>query len=359
MRPIKVLIVDDSTIARSIIASALRTHDGIEVVGFCQDGTEVPEAIEKHHPDLITLDIEMPKLNGPGLLKHVLRKHSLPVIMVSSMTTRGAQTILECLALGAIAFILKPNLIGSNLAMDTYAKELIEKVLTIGQASLANGASTNPRLSNNLRHESLGRIRHGTDVQPKAILIGASTGGPGAVEILLSKLDSSTPPILVAIHMPMQFTKLYAERLNKLFHHLEVRLATHHCRLDDGVVYIAPGHLHLELKRGTGDHLLSALCLGHDSDLYRPSIDRLFSSAAKVLGPAVLACVLTGMGRDGVIGAKAVLEGGGIVLAQDEASSAIYGMPRSVFEEGLASMQLSLNAISTQISSHLKQRSFT
>jgi two-component system, chemotaxis family, protein-glutamate methylesterase/glutaminase len=367
--PIKVLVVDDSAIARGVIAEILRPHGDLTVVGFCKDGTEVVSAIERLNPDIITLDVEMPLLSGPSLLKHVLSKFSIPVIMVSGMTQEGAQITLDCLALGAMDFVLKPGVPPYTRSMTEYAEELVSKVKAVGRSKRpsvvskpeeASAPSTSsaptsvqPVSALTSTHGASSRASH--DGQTVTV-IGASTGGPSAVAELITKVQTSLSPMVIAIHMPKPFTSLYADRLARLHQKLRVKLAEHGEILRVDTAYLAPGDTHLSLERISAEHVQCVLSKPAPGDIYKPSIDRLFSSAAQAYGANTVACVLTGMGNDGSHGAREIFETGGYVITQDEASSAIYGMPKVVYENRHAHQQVSLSDLPSALHQAIKQR---
>ncbi len=361
--PLKVLIVDDSVVARGVIAKILRSNPEISVAGFCQDGTEVVEAIERLSPDVITLDVEMPLLKGTSILKHVLSKHPIPVIMVSSMTRDGAQITLDCLALGALDFVLKPGVQPHTRTLADYAQELLTKVFEAGRAFRSKTIRQN--LSDSLARISAAQARNtrapiaASVLTPRSqaiVAIGASTGGPSAVTRILETLPAHSPPIVIAIHLPIPFTTLYANRLSRSVKAIKVKLAEHGEILRAGTAYIAPGDCHFQVHRKESSNVYVKLEKPAPSDLYRPSIDKLFSSVAQAYGDAALACVLTGMGSDGATGTGDIYKSGGYVLSQDELSCAIYGMPKVVFENGHSHQQVSLQDFPQEIIHTLNQR---
>jgi two-component system, chemotaxis family, protein-glutamate methylesterase/glutaminase len=332
---INVLIVDDSSIARSIISEVLRQHSDIQVVGFCTDGTQVDEAIAQLAPDVITLDVEMPRLDGPSLLKRWKGKMTTPVVMVSSVTHRGAQMTLDCLSLGASDFVTKPNAENYSTSIGIFANELAQKIRIAAQL---NKSST---LDQSVAAVCAPTLKARSGGRKKLVVIGASTGGPRAVETLLKAMPQNSPPVLVAIHMPSPFTQFYAQRLSKLCA-LTVKEAVHGEEIKDGTVYVSPGSMHMKVAtriRQGQKQLFVSLSPPTAGDLYKPSVDKLFESAATAMGGDVIACVLTGMGRDGTAGAGAIKDKGGYVIAQDESSSAIYGMPKAIVTAGLADVQ--------------------
>jgi two-component system, chemotaxis family, protein-glutamate methylesterase/glutaminase len=363
MKPIRLLVVDDSAVARGIITKLLEPYNDVEVVGYCRDGRSVQSAIDNLKPDVITLDVEMPHLNGPTLLAQLNSTLKTPVVMVSGVTTRGAQITLDCLALGAVDFVLKPSPKGAvsfENAINAYGIELLEKIRIAAQShpqgtrvekdDIAQIERIKPRSIIGLNQSNL---------EESLIAIGASTGGPNAVANLLRELPVDLPPIVVAIHMPMPFTELYAERINKLCK-LKVVHAKNGELLRAGTVYIGPGdqHILVHKRRQTtdeGTRYSLRLLKPTKTDLIKPNIDLLFDSVAKAVGRHALACVLTGMGKDGARGSRAIHESGGTVFAQDEKSSVIYGMPKAAKNEGHVDKQLDLKAFPAAISQYLQQ----
>jgi two-component system, chemotaxis family, protein-glutamate methylesterase/glutaminase len=361
MKPIRLLVVDDSAIARGIITKLLEPFSDITIVGYCHDGRSVESAVKKLNPDVITLDVEMPHLNGPSLLAQFNPPLKTPVIMVSSVTTRGAKITLDCLALGAVDFVLKPTIKKSeshHVAIAAYGLELGEKIRIAAQS---RPQRERQELAGEKSIQSFDQISlNSANIGNALIAIGASTGGPNAVATLLKELPAECPPIVVAIHMPMPFTLLYAERINKLCS-LTIVHAKHGDLLCNGTVYIAPGDQHISIvKRKTSnfeEHTYSVqLIKPKQGDLIKPSVDMLFHSVAKAAGQNALACVLTGMGKDGASGTLAIHQSGGTVYAQDEKSSVIYGMPKAAKNEGHVDKQLDLKDFAKAISQYLQPK---
>ena len=366
MRALRLLVVDDSAIARSVIAEIFRKNELVNVVGFCSDGTQVPKAIAELQPDVITLDVEMPHLSGPSVLKHVLHASPIPVIMVSGKTDRGAKITVECLALGAVDFVLKPSTVQGQ-SVDAYAEQLLSKVTQVGHAALQHKALRTSEPSKSASNISeLGNVTRTVqqpyrlaDSRSGIIAIGASTGGPRVVASILGALERPCPPIVIVIHMPMPFTQLYAERLGRMSKHTSGAIAVHHVQHQQKLLrnhaYIAPGDQHLTIEHTTQGSPIALLHAHTSSDIYKPSIDKLLYSVAKSFGANALACILTGMGRDGLIGARCIIKHGGTVFTQDEPTSAIYGMPKAVHDAGLAHKSLSSEAFASAISEHYFQ----
>jgi two-component system, chemotaxis family, protein-glutamate methylesterase/glutaminase len=360
MKPIRLLVVDDSAVARGIITKLLEPHRDVQVVGYCRDGRSVQSAIEILKPDVITLDVEMPHLNGPALLAQLNSTLKTPVVMVSGVTARGAQITLECLSLGAVDFVLKPTPKGVDSfenAIAAYGVELIEKIRVAAQS---HPQGIKAERTEQAKPKLIQSAESGfANIESSLIAIGASTGGPNAVACLLKDLPSDLPPIVIAIHMPMPFTQLYAERIDKLCK-LKVVHARNGESLCAGTAYVAPGDQHISVvKRVHASSSKSgyAICLTKPakSDLNKPNIDLLFDSVAKAAGQHALVCVLTGMGKDGTIGSLTIHAFGGTVFAQDEKSSVIYGMPKAAKNEGHVDAQLDLKDFPKAISQYLQQ----
>ena len=332
---IRTLIVDDSATMRGLIAAALRRDPQIEVVGEAADPIEARAAIKALNPDVITLDVEMPNMNGLEFLEKLMRLRPMPVIMVSTLTSRGADATLTALELGAFDCICKPTSGG----LEAF-EGLAEKVKAAGRARLR---PTRPR-ANAPAPTSPANYRPNGHV----LAIGSSTGGVEALIEIVSRLPANCPPTLITQHMPASFTKSFAERLNRISA-AEVAEASPGAPVGIGQVMIAAGGTaHLKLQGGAGGYR----CRVDDGDLvngHRPSVDVLFDSVARAVGAAALGVILTGMGRDGARGLLALREAGARTLGQDEATSVVYGMPKAAFELGAVERQLPLEKIAPEI----------
>lgn len=331
-RKLRVLLADDSAVMRSLLRMVLDSDSCIEIAAAVTNGQEALAAFERLHPDLVLLDIEMPEMNGLEVLSGIRRRdRRVPVIMCSTLTWRGARITLEALARGATDYVTKPGAqAGVREGVATLTRDLIPKILALfpRDARTAAEAAT-----------ALPPIPLPPPTQPpRIVVIGVSTGGPAALEVLLPRLPAGFPlPILVVQHMPRLFTGLLAERLNSLCA-LRVREAAPDVRPEPGVVDIARGDWHLELTR---DFRLR-LHQGDPENFCRPAVDALFRSAALACPGRVVGVILTGMGSDGLAGCRAIRSSGGTVLAQDSATSVIWGMPGAVVQAGLASKVLPL-----------------
>ena len=347
----RILIVDDSAVMRSLLRSVVCADARLEVAGTAADGESALSAIETLHPNLILLDVEMPVMDGLDTLRKMrARGHRIPVIMCSSLTQRGATVTIEALACGASDYVAKPTGQSSReAAMRTLSQDLLPKIHAL--TSLSQPASYGTVRT--LFPAAIAPLPKATPISsiPTVLVIGVSTGGPAALDILLPNLPASFPlPVLIVQHMPELFTKLLAERLNGRCP-LQVREGVEGEPVRPGSIYIAKGNWHLEVLAGARIGLPATLHLSQGAleNHCRPAVDVLFRSAAAVYGSGALAVVLTGMGSDGMIGARLIREQGGSVLAQDQASSTVWGMPGSVATAGLAHKVVPLNLMASEI----------
>jgi two-component system chemotaxis response regulator CheB len=336
---------------RSLLRSVVCSAAGLEVAGTAADGESALSAIETLRPDLILLDVEMPVMDGLVTLRKLRAQgRKMPVIMCSSLTQRGAKVTIEALASGASDYVAKPaGQSGREAAIRTLFRNLIPKIraLTFHPQPVFPGAPCIQPifpLSPSPKTQPLSSI-------PVALFIGVSTGGPAALDILLPALPANFPlPVLIVQHMPELFTRLFAERLNGRCP-LQVREAAEGMAVRAGSIYIARGNWHMEVLATSRIGLPNTLHLtqGPLESHCRPAVDVLFRSAAAVYGAGALAVVLTGMGSDGMLGARLIRENGGSVLAQDQATSTVWGMPGAVTQAGLAHKVLPLDAIAPEI----------
>lgn len=349
MRKIRVLVVDDSVVIRRLLTDVLSQDPEIELAGTAPNGRIALSKLPQVNPDLVTLDIEMPELDGLGTLPELRKLYpKLPVIMFSTLTERGALATLDALALGATDYVTKPANVGSMAAgIQSVKDQLLPKIKALCQSAQAPVAAANVAT----RAPLIGSISR----QPQrceVLVIGSSTGGPQALTALLAELPANFPvPIVVVQHMPPVFTNHLANRLNQNCE-LQVSEATGAETLQPGQVLIAPGDFHVVLQRQG----VAVRCLKQQSppeNSCRPAVDVLFRSAAAVFGSQCLAVVLTGMGQDGLRGSQEIARTGGTILAQDEATSVVWGMPRAVAEAGLAKRVLPLKAIAAELMRHV------
>ena len=358
-RRTRILIVDDSAVMRGLLRSVVCADASLEVAGTAADGASALDSIASLHPDLILLDVEMPVMDGLVTLKQMRsRGYRMPVIMCSSLTQRGARVTIEALAGGASDYVAKAaGQESRETATRALAQDLIPKIHALtSQIQAIPQGQPQPVLPGGLRLPLRLPLASRQKIQPissipAVLAIGVSTGGPAALDVLLPAFPENFPlPVLIVQHMPEQFTGLFAERLNGRCR-LRVREAAEGDAVSAGIIYIARGNWHMEVLAASRTGMPATLHLnqGPLENHCRPAVDALFRSAARVYGSGVLAVVLTGMGSDGMMGCRTIREHGGSVLAQDQASSTIWGMPGAVANAGLAHNVLSLNDLAPEI----------
>jgi two-component system chemotaxis response regulator CheB len=347
MAKIRVLIVDDSALMRQVLAQLLSKDRGIEVIGSAPDPFIAREKIKALNPDVITLDVEMPKMDGLTFLEKLMAGHPMPVVMVSSLTEAGCQTTLRALELGAVDFIAKPKL-DLREGMEAVAQDLIAKIKAaamakVGGKGLGGRVKTEPLASRLLPPASSAMIKT-TDT---IIAIGASTGGTEALRAVLEVLPPNTPPIIVTQHMPERFTKTFADRLNQLCR-ISVKEAEDGDSVLPGHALIAPGSYHMTLVRSGARY---SVRINQDPPVnrHRPSVDVMFDSVARNAGANTIGVILTGMGGDGARGMLAMKQAGAYTIAQDEASCVVFGMPKEAIKLGGVDKILPLSEIPNAI----------
>jgi len=323
---IRVLVVDDSALIREVLSSTLIKDGDIEVVGTAEDPIIARKKIKELNPDVITLDIEMPNMNGLEFLSKLMRLRPIPVVMVSTLTHKGASETMLALELGAVDFVGKP---GHDLAggIEKFGSDIREKVRLAAQSDVRGQAMRAKATPKSFVANSAAGVAAGS-----LIAIGASTGGVDAVRNVISRLPLDSPPVVVAQHMPESFTARFAERLNQQVK-LEVVEAQDRMPIEKGTVYIAKGGFHLQIEISSGQ----TKCRLSESELvsgHRPSVDVLFSSVAKTIGAKSVGAILTGMGKDGANGLKLMREAGAYTVGQNKESALVYGMPRVANEIG-------------------------
>ena len=340
---VRVLVVDDSPFMRRAVRRMLERSPQIEVAGEAADGVAAVEQVLLLRPDVVTLDVKMPVMDGLTALQQIMKRCPTPVVMLSYVTGAGGDETLRALELGAVDFIDKSTAAGA-MEIGVIAEELVSKVLVAARVNVdkLGGCQVGQSLPSSA--VTIG------DESAEILLIGTSTGGPSALQEILSKLPASSPlPILIVQHMPVGFTRSLAERLDRLSP-LTVVEATEGDLLRPGQVYIAKAGFHLLLQRQRGKLRLH-LAKEPADVLHRPSVDLLFSSAAEVLADKVVAVVLTGMGRDGAAGARAIKAAGGRVIVESEESAIVFGMPRAVMEEVAVDGILPLQSVAKSLAS--------
>jgi len=334
---IKVLIVDDSALIRSVMSEIVNSQADMEVVATAPDPLVARELIKKHNPDVLTLDVEMPKMDGLDFLEKLMRLRPMPVLMVSSLTERGSEITMRALELGAVDFVTKPK-ISIQTGMREYTELITDKIRAAARARVkARTVQQNPSTP------TLQSLRSPLISSEKLIIIGASTGGTEAIREFLMQMPSDCPGILIAQHMPEGFTTSFARRLDSLCR-ISVSEAAGNERILPGHAYIAPGHSHLLLTR-SGANYMTKIEQTDPVNRHRPSVDVLFRSAAVAAGKNAVGVILTGMGKDGAAGMLDMKNAGAHNFAQDEASCVVFGMPREAIAIGAAHEVAPLNAL--------------
>jgi len=340
----RVIIVDDSQLMREMIAQIVNAQPDMTVAATAQDPYDAREKIKALLPDVVLLDIEMPRMDGLTFLEKIMRLHPMPVVMVSTLTVAGGEATLRALGLGAVDFVTKPAMHKNHGVMDDFAADIAAKVRIaaaaapqIASRSWVGAAAAAPRVP----------VTLGVAARNAVIAIGASTGGIEAITTVLQGLPESVPPVLIVQHLPQPFTRLFAGRLNDLCA-LKVKEASQGDILHPGHVYIAPGNQHLKLGRGVSGWVTliddGPLLNGH-----RPSADHLFDSVAQQAGRHAVGVILSGMGADGALGLLHMKQAGAMTIGQDAASCVVYGMPRAAFEMGAVNRQAPLDAVAREI----------
>jgi len=374
-RPIRVLAVDDSAVMRGVLRTLFQTQGqkhsselpAMELCGVVEDGVECLAAVLRLRPDVVVLDLEMPRMHGLDVLERLrLEEPGLPVIMCSAYTERGARATLDALAMGAADYVMKPSEQSDfTSALETLANQLLPKIAALAGAgfqalSEVRGQTTQQVMAESKLSPSLsaaGSTAAG-GARVEIVAIGVSTGGPSALEVMLPKLAEDFPvPVMIVQHMPKLFTGELAGRLDRICA-LRVREAYEGAEVLPGTIWLAPGDAHMEVVETAIGHAppggrahIARVHLHQQRSLNhcKPSVDYLFCSAAKLYGAGTLALVMTGMGSDGLNGARCVHEAGGVVLTQNAATSAVWGMPGRVFEAGLAREPLPLTALAGEL----------
>jgi two-component system, chemotaxis family, protein-glutamate methylesterase/glutaminase len=347
---IKVLVVDDSALVRKLLTVMLDRAAGIQVVGTANDPYAARDKIKRLKPDVITLDVEMPRMDGLTFLENLMRLRPMPVVMVSSLTQQGADVTLRALELGAVDFVAKPRVdIASTL--EDYEGELIAKVRTAAAARVVPRLTPRSARTVDERHSTSAvlpalKVQGMLRTSERIIAVGASTGGTEAIRELLAEMPPDAPAIVISQHIPAAFSKSFAERMNRCSA-MAVCEAQNGQQILPGHVYIAPGDRHLLVERD-GARYLCRLSDGAHVNRHRPSVDVMFRSVAQHVGPNAVGVLLTGMGDDGARGLKEMMDRGAGTIAQDEASSVVWGMPGAAVRLGAAMHVLPLQHIAVQ-----------
>jgi len=344
---IRVLVVDDSALVRGLLTEIIDRQPDMCCVGAAADPLVAREMIRTHSPDVITLDVEMPRMDGLDFLSRLMRLRPMPVVMVSTLTERGADVTLKALELGAVDFVAKPK-IGVADGLRQLGADITEKIRAAARARVARrpgppaAAPGGPPPMAPPPMVQLGRLS-----TEKIIFIGASTGGTEATRELLAEMPADSPAVMITQHMPPGFTKSYAARLDSLCR-IRVAEARDGERVLPGHAYVAPGGFHLSVER-SGANYVARVTDGDPVNRHRPSVEVLFDSAARVVGRNALGVMLTGMGADGARAMKTMRDAGSFNLVQDEASCVVFGMPREAIAHGAAHEVLPLNRIAPRL----------
>lgn len=351
MSKVKVLVVDDSAFMRKLIVDFLSESPQIEVVGTARNGKEALEKVSLLNPDVVTLDVEMPIMNGLETLKQMMTKHPLPVVMLSSTTTEGAENTITAMQYGAVDFVAKPS---GVISLDLYKvkEELINKVLLASRANVRAISKDNAgEMRANQRIKTVCDRQH---QRKKIVCIGTSTGGPRALQQVLTKLpENIAAPIMIVQHMPKGFTKSLAQRLDSLSS-IAVKEAEDGETLQNGTAYIAPGGFHLLVHEAKGS-LTACVEQSPPRNGHRPSVDVLFESISALTDYEKIAVIMTGMGSDGTMGLRRLKESGNTkVIAEDEKTAVVFGMPRAAIQANVVDMVVPLEQIAEMIAKYVE-----
>jgi len=349
--PVRVLVVDDSALMRKLIPQIIERDSGIQVVGTAMDGEFALKKMDELKPDVVTLDLDMPRMDGMETLRVIVRNHKVPVIVVSAHTTQGASATFKALASGAFDFVAKPK-DAASAHMEDISKELIGKIKVASQSDVAQ--ASNPAIVLSEPKRAAKPVAKQKRAPSKVVAIGISTGGPNALQYVLSQLPGDFPgSILVVQHMPEGFTELFARRLDECCA-IDVKEAQSGDLLIAGRALICPGNRHMKVKRmPLGDIIV----LSDDDRVngHRPSVDVLFRSVAQEFGNNSLAVLMTGMGEDGAEGMNAIKRAGGMTVAQSEDSCVVFGMPKAAIERGYAIRVVPLDAMANTLQAQCTQ----
>ena len=347
--PIKVLVVDDSALIRALLKEIIQADPELELVGQAPDAYVARDLIKQLNPDVLTLDVEMPRMDGLTFLEKLMHGRPMPVVMISSLTEQGSEATFRAMELGAVDFVAKPKL-GIREGMQAYAEEICYKIKAASLARLIPRQAQVPAVQEALVSQGLRPII-GTE---KLIAIGASTGGTEAIKDVLLGLPADSPGIVITQHMPPGFTRSFAERLNRMTR-LNVVEAKGGERILPGHAFLAPGDKHLLVER-SGANYVTRLSDAEPVRRHKPAVDPMFRSVAQCAGRNVIACLLTGMGKDGAQGMLEIRQAGGYTVAQNEATCVVYGMPREAVAIGGAEDILPLGEIAEALLQQARKR---
>jgi two-component system chemotaxis response regulator CheB len=349
MKPIRVMIVDDSATVRQVLAAVLNAEHDIEVIGSAPDPLYALDKMNRDWPDVIVLDVEMPRMDGITFLKKLMAQRPTPVVICSTLTEKGAETTMQALSAGAVAIVTKPRIGLKQFLVDS-AEDVVGAVRAAAQANvrrLVPGPVVKPKLTADAILSGPAPTQAMHETTDKVVAVGTSTGGTQALEVMLSALARTVPGLVIVQHMPEKFTAAFADRLNSICQ-IEVREAKHGDRVMPGRALIAPGGRHMMLKRSGAQYHVDVVD-GPAVNRHRPSVDVLFRSVARCAGGNALGVIMTGMGDDGARGMKEMRDAGAATLAQDEASCVVYGMPKEAVKLGGVQKSVPLGAIAQEV----------
>ncbi|MDF1583405.1 MAG: chemotaxis response regulator protein-glutamate methylesterase [Methyloprofundus sp.] len=364
MEKIRLLIIDDSALIRTMLTKIFESSEAIEVVGTAADPIIARDKIKKLKPDVLTLDIEMPRMDGLTFLRNLMRLRPMPVVMISTLTEKGAEVTLEALAIGAVDVVVKPKVDVAN-TLHAYAEDLIEKVKAAAKANIRSesnpvshqkhsmqAADMTAKLSADAVIQAAAPKKHFTTTE-KIIALGSSTGGTEAVKTVVKGLPRTTPAIVIAQHLPIAFSASFAKHVDEVTE-MQACVAEEGQVIRPGHIYIAPGDKHLLVVRN-GARYVCQLNDGPPVNRHKPSVDVMFRSVAQNVGANAIGVMLTGMGADGAIAMKEMRDAGAINIIQDQASSVVWGMPGEAYRQGAAHYVQPLEQVAAQILALVKK----
>lgn len=345
MKKIRVLIVDDSLLIRKVLTTVLSSASDIEVVGAAEDPLVARDMIKQLNPDVLTLDIEMPNMDGITFLRNLMRLRPMPVVMISTLTENGAEATLEALSLGAVDFVAKPKINAEN-TLAAYSEEIISKVRAAARTNV-NTLKPHVEPPHVVKTTPMQKTTSRNAGFTKLIALGSSTGGTEAIKVVVKSLPADCPPILITQHLPAAFSESFVKHIDSVTQ-MTASIPVHGQVVEWGNIYLAPGSQHMGVIRSNNQYIIQ-LQDGEPVNRHKPAVDVLFHAAAKCVGENAVCVLLTGMGADGAVGMQAMKEAGARTIVQDEASSVVWGMPGAAFKLGCADHVVPLDDIAAKI----------